>query len=170
MIAALCRLNRSSGETESWQNLAAERLVTLTEGSPEIESHGLRPRNYNRTTLQAAAGELSAPRPDLTFDFVSEDGGTLSLSELDHETVVLSFWATWCTACRAEMPDLEELYGKFGRRGVRFFGISLDEGRETKKVSAFLEDAGVSYEQLRETTDQQAPFASLGSSPREPSR
>ena len=113
--------------------------------------------------LAAAAGELSAPRPDLSFARV-EDDSELALRDLDDTTVVLNFWATWCIACVAEMPELEALHQRLGQR-VRFFGVSLDEGRPTEAVRTFLAERGVTYEQLWGDVAQQQPFVSLANAP-----
>ncbi len=153
-----------SGREQTWQDLPVNHRVALTEGSGEVQVSALEHRNYNRDQLAPAAGELSAPRPDLAFDRLDGDGA-LALADLDGGTAVLNFWATWCTACIAEMPELEALHRRFGPRGVRVIGVSLDEGRPQEKVTAFLKERGVTYEQVWGDVDQQRPFASLGSSP-----
>ncbi len=153
-----------SGREQSWRDLPVNHRIALTEGSDDSQVTALEHRNYNRDELAPAAGELSAPRPDMVFDRVGEDG-SLTLADLDGATAVLNFWATWCTACIAEMPELEALHRRFGPRGVHVIGVSLDEGRPRDSVEAFLEERGVSYEQVWGDVEQQRPFASLGSSP-----
>ena len=153
-----------SGREQTWQDLPVDHRITLTEGSGDVRTLALEHRNYNRDDLAPAAGELSAPRPDLTFDRVGEDG-TLALAELDAGTAVINFWATWCTACVAEMPELEAFHKRFGANGLRVIGVSLDEGRPEEAVRVFLGERGVTYEQVWGDVDQQRPFASLGSSP-----
>lgn len=153
-----------SGREQTWRDLPVDHRITLTEGSDEVLARALEHRNYNRDDLAPLAGELSAPRPDQRFDLV--DGpGVLSLADLDEGTAVLNFWATWCTACIAEMPELEALHQRFGARGLRVVGISLDEGRPAEAVRAFLTERGVTYEQVWGDVEQQQPFAALGSSP-----
>ncbi len=152
-----------AGGVETWEGLEANRRYVLTEGSIEVTSVALEPLNYNRDQLTAAAGELSAARPDLVFERL-DGGGELALRELDGTTAVINFWATWCTACVSEMPDLEALHRRFGGR-VRFLGISLDEGVPAEEVLSFLAARGVTYEQLTGDVERQQPFASLGASP-----
>ncbi len=152
-----------SGKVQSWRDLPVNHHIILTEGSDDAPTRALEHRNYNRDELAVAAGELSAPRPDLSFDRVSGEGA-LALTDLDDGTAVLNFWATWCTACVAEMPELEALHRRFGPR-VRVVGVSLDEGRPEDAVRAFLEERGVTYQQVWGDVGQQRPFASLGSSP-----
>ncbi|MCP4328008.1 MAG: redoxin domain-containing protein, partial [Alphaproteobacteria bacterium] len=142
-----------SGKEQSWQDLPVNHRIALTEGSGDFQTSALEHRNYNRDQLAPAAGELSAPRPDLAFDRLDGDGA-LALADLDGGTAVLNFWATWCTACIAEMPELEALHRRFGPRGVRVIGVSLDEGRPQEKVTAFLKERGVTYEQVWGDVDQ----------------
>ncbi len=153
-----------AGTEQSWESLPVNHRITLTEGTEEILTARLAQRNYNRNELSAAAGELSAPRPDLRFDRL-EGEETLALAELDTTTAVLNFWATWCVACVAELPELQALHQRFSRKGVRFVGVSLDDGRPQAAVRAFLSERGVSYEQVWGDLKSQAPFASLGASP-----
>ena len=153
-----------SGREQTWQELPVNHRITLTEGSEDVATLALEHRNYNRDQLAPAAGELSAPRPDSAFKRVDGEG-SLALADLDAGTAVLNFWATWCTACVAEMPELESLHRRFASRGLRVVGVSLDEGRPEAEVRAFLEDRGVTYEQVWGDVDQQRPFASLGASP-----
>ncbi len=152
-----------SGRVDSWENLPVNRRFTLTEASPEVVTSPLKHRNYNRNELGAAAGELSATRPDLRFTHVG-DSGELALADFDSTTVVLNFWATWCTACEAELPELEALSRRFAPH-VRFVGISLDEGRPTDEVRKFLDQRGVTYRQVWGEVAHEQPFASLASTP-----
>ncbi len=153
-----------SGHEQVWTQLPVNHHITLTEGSAETTVVALRHRNFNRNELAPAAGELSAPRPDLSFPRIGEPE-PLHLSELDRGTAVLNFWATWCTACLVEMPELELLHQQFRDRGVRVIGISLDEGRPSEMVDTFLKARGVTYEQLWGDIERQRPFASLGATP-----
>ncbi len=153
-----------SGREQTWQSLPVNHRITLTEGSPKVTATPLARRNFNRDELAPAPGELSAPRPDLSFPRVGARG-ELALAELDAGTAVLNFWATWCTACINEMPELEALHQKFQHRGVRVVGISLDEGRPEAAVRAFVKARGVTYDQVWGDVEQQRPFAALGASP-----
>ncbi len=52
---------------------------------------------------------------ELAPDFVLPklDGGTVQLSDLRGQWVLVNFWATWCAPCREEMPYLAQLESKY---------------------------------------------------------
>ena len=58
-------------------------------------------------TGTASAGDQPAPVfPDL--EFVGVDGGSVRLSQLKGNVVLLNVWATWCGPCKLELPDRPE--------------------------------------------------------------
>ena len=79
-------------------------------------------------------------------DFVLKDvfGKDVKLSDFRGKIVILNFWATWCGPCRKEMPDFIELQKEYGKDGLQFIGIALDqEGAE--KVKPFVEKNKIPY-------------------------
>ena len=80
--------------------------------------------------------------PDVQLETL--DGDTVRLSDYRGQVVVLNFWATWCPPCRREIPDLMRLQDRFGDRGLRVVGVSLD--REGKAVvQRYVDDIGIDY-------------------------
>jgi peroxiredoxin len=84
----------------------------------------------------------AAQAPDIQLETL--EGDTVRLSEYRGKVVVLNFWATWCPPCRREIPDLMRLQDRFGSRGLRVIGVSLD--REGKAVvQRYVDDVGIDY-------------------------
>jgi thiol-disulfide isomerase/thioredoxin len=53
--------------------------------------------------------------------------------------LLVNFWATWCDPCREEFPDLLQINSDYGRLGLEFAAVSLDDRTElTTGVPAFL--------------------------------
>ncbi|OGO50246.1 MAG: hypothetical protein A2148_04260 [Chloroflexi bacterium RBG_16_68_14] len=78
-------------------------------------------------------------------DFLLETpkGGTLRLSDLQGQPVVVNFWASWCPPCRAEMPELVAAYERYQNQGLVIVGINLQEPDDT--VLDFAEEFGIDF-------------------------
>lgn len=79
------------------------------------------------------------------FAAVTMDGDSLSLEDLRGSPVLLNLWATWCAPCRFETPYLQSIHERFGPRGLRTVGITVDGRNAVEDVESFLEEMGVSY-------------------------
>ncbi len=76
--------------------------------------------------LAAPAAHAAAPVPASDFTLPARDGGTLRLSDLKGQVVMINFWATWCGPCRQEMPLLQQLYGKYEPLGFTLLGVNVE--------------------------------------------
>jgi peroxiredoxin len=76
--------------------------------------------------LAAPAAQASAPAAATDFTLPARDGGTVSLSDLRGQVVMINFWATWCGPCRQEMPLLQQLYGKYEPLGFTLLGVNVE--------------------------------------------
>jgi cytochrome c biogenesis protein CcmG, thiol:disulfide interchange protein DsbE len=64
-------------------------------------------------------------------------GKPFALSSLRGHVVLLNFWATWCAPCREEMPVFSEWQRRYGPRGLRVVGVSMDDDvAEVRQVLA----------------------------------
>ena len=93
-------------------------------------------------TTTLAAEEATEP---VDFELEMLGGGTLSLTDLRGQWVVLNYWATWCAPCRKEIPDLSELHARADHISV--VGLAYEE-TEPEEFTAFLEEFSPSYPNL----------------------
>jgi peroxiredoxin len=71
-------------------------------------------------------------------------GKPVSSEDFKGKIVVFDFWATWCPPCREEIPGYIELQKQYGKDGVVFVGVSIDQGGP-EVVKAFAEKNGMNY-------------------------
>lgn len=87
--------------------------------------------------------------PDLTAPLLN-DGGDLSLKDLQGEVVLVNIWATWCEPCQREMPELQALWEEYGDQGLQVVGVSLDIGGSDERIADFAADLGVDFTLVRD--------------------
>lgn len=86
-------------------------------------------------------GFAGAPATDFTLEDV--EGRTVSLSDFQGKTVLLSFWATWCAPCKKELPTLQKIFEE--RKDVVVLAVD-DENRAT--IRNFLKDKNYGFTAL----------------------
>ena len=103
------------------QNLDADGgLAPPEERGPALSEPHARTRAGHRLIGEQA--------PDLSF--VTLSGQEVTSDELRGHVVVVDFWATWCAPCIEAMPMMDALSRTFGKEGVVFVALSLDDGVE----------------------------------------
>ena len=113
-------------------------------------------------------GMRMAPNADLVL--VDQDGTEHRLSDYRGKTVFLNFFATWCGPCPREIPDIEALYRDRGENAseVVVLGVANPKTSEhpqnsdvgVDEVEAFIDEYGITYPVLMDTTGQL--FSSFG--------
>ncbi|MFT6785676.1 MAG: thiol-disulfide isomerase/thioredoxin, partial [Dinoroseobacter sp.] len=84
----------------------------------------------------------SVPQATTDAVFLDEDGGEMTLADLEGGHVVLNFWATWCAPCRKEMPSLANLQAQMGSDGFRV--VTVASGRNPPEaIDRFFTEEGI---------------------------
>ena len=89
----------------------------------------------------------SGPAPDFALECL--DGGTVTLSDLKGQTVILDFWATWCDPCVEGLEHLQQVSGDYADQGVVVLAINVEEDRD--EVARFVQDHGLTFRILLDT-------------------
>lgn len=100
------------------------------------------PTGADGSSARAELEALSVPAPDFVRPML--EGGTFRLSDHRGDVVAVNFWATWCLPCLVETPEFVALQDELEGEGVRFVGVSLDEGG-FDDVRPFAEEYDVNY-------------------------
>ena len=92
---------------------------------------------FDRDPHLVASPLVGQPVPDLSLPYLEEEG-SLSLSALRGQIVVLNVWASWCFPCRAEHAALTTAAAAYEGRGVHFVGLLYQD--QVDQAMAFLDD------------------------------
>jgi peroxiredoxin len=95
----------------------------------------------------AAPAQAPAPAPD--FSLAARDGGTVQLSSLKGQVVMINFWATWCGPCRQEMPLLEQIHAKYEPLGFTLLGVNVEP--DSAAATTWLKGVPVTFPILFDT-------------------
>jgi thiol-disulfide isomerase/thioredoxin len=88
--------------------------------------------------LASLAGVAKAEDPNPIFpdlELAGADGGSIRLSQLKGNVILLNVWATWCGPCRMELPIVQKMYDKYSDRNFVVLAVNVDADRN--KIEPF---------------------------------
>ena len=81
--------------------------------------------------------------PDFTRPGI--EGGTITLSELRGQVVLVDFWATWCGPCQQSMPAIQRLYDKYKAQGFTVLSVNTEGRGIEAKARGFAAHFGLTF-------------------------
>ncbi|HET6846795.1 MAG TPA: TlpA disulfide reductase family protein, partial [Anaerolineales bacterium] len=81
--------------------------------------------------------------PDFTLDTL--DGGSLTLSQLRGQPVMLNIWASWCLPCRTEMPAIQKVHQRLAEKGLVIIGLNATSQDTEAGARAFVQEFGLTF-------------------------
>jgi peroxiredoxin len=102
------------------------------------------------------------PAPAFTLTSVNTSG-SVSMSSLEGQVVIVDFWGTFCEPCKKSFPKLQELYAKYKGNGLTVVGISEDD--EKDGIAAFGGSYGAKFPLVWDETKSVAGKWNPGSMP-----
>jgi len=96
--------------------------------------------------------------PDL--EFVGSEGGSVRLSELKGNVVLLNVWATWCGPCKKELPIVQKMYDTYSDRNFVVVSVNVDADR--KRVSPFVKQFNISLPVYFAAPEDAGPLTAMG--------
>ncbi len=96
--------------------------------------------------------------PDL--EFVGSEGGSVRLSELKGNVVLLNVWATWCGPCKKELPIVQRMYDTYSDRNFVVLAVNVDADR--KRVQPFLKQFNISLPVYYASPEDAGPLTAMG--------
>lgn len=113
---------KSSGE-------AADKTETEGEGGASAQQ-------------ETPAGD---PIPETTARTLEGESVTIGPTS---EATLVNLWATWCGPCIAEFPEFRKLRDKWGDRGLRIVGLSIQGKEAGERITKFVQNHEMPFDQV----------------------
>ena len=99
---------------------------------------------FGLVLLASAAAPAPAENPPLfpDLEMAGADGGSIRLSQLKGNVILVNVWATWCGPCRLELPVVQRMYDKYSDRNFVVLAVNVDADR--KRIDPFMRRNNIS--------------------------
>ena len=99
---------------------------------------------FGLVLLASATAPAPAENPPLfpDLEMAGADGGSIRLSQLKGNVILVNVWATWCGPCRLELPIVQRMYDKYSDRNFVVLAVNVDADR--KRIDPFMKRNNIS--------------------------
>ena len=104
------------------------------------------------TSCSKGKDKKEVAAPDFTLQTV--DGQTVTLSELQGEPVMLTFWSTSCPACKLQEPFIQEFYERWSDKALKL--LTVNTGDHPLAVQQYLASNNVNFPVLMDANREVA--------------
>ncbi|MFQ5776648.1 MAG: tetratricopeptide repeat protein [Terriglobia bacterium] len=138
------------GREQRFQDLPADQLILLQEGSSEWTARPFAPSSQVRPGhLQQARQTQTPPSESVIENWLLDplpvptlagqdvEGKPVSLTKWSGQPVFINFWATWCTPCQKELPLWSQAYDQIRAAGAEVVSVSVDDPGNEAQVREF---------------------------------
>ena len=112
-------------------------------------------------TSAGAPGRAESPPtlfPDL--EMAGADGGSIRLSQLKGNVILLNVWATWCGPCRLELPVVQRMYDRYSDRNFVVLAVNVDADRN--RIDPFMKRNNISLPVYYASPEDAAQMTAAG--------
>ena len=107
-------------------------------------------------TGAAEAQPTQAPPVFPDLEFVGSEGGSVRLSELKGNVIMLNVWATWCGPCKKELPMVQKMYDS------NFVVVAVNVDADRKRVAPFMKQFNISVPVYYAAPEDAGPLTAMG--------
>lgn len=93
--------------------------------------------------------QAQSPLPSIELKTLSGQFINTNQIAQENQLMIISLWATWCVPCKNELDALAEVYEYWvSETDVKYFAISIDDSRTSKRIKPMVDGKGWEFEIL----------------------
>jgi len=135
--------------------LAAPAPQDAPAGDPPVTASQEQPvaAASDAAAVQATSTEptVGSFAPDFTLQTL--DGGSINLSGLRGQNVLINYWVTWCEPCLEEMPALEKIHQEYQGKNLVILSVNGIAQDDLQKVQDTVSGLGLTYPVVLDEAD-----------------
>ena len=93
--------------------------------------------------------QAQSPLPSIELKTLSGQFINTNQNAQENQLMIISLWATWCVPCKNELDAVAEVYEDWvSETDVKYFAISIDDSRTSKRIKPMVDGKGWEFEIL----------------------